>query len=124
MSIKKTVLSSLFVSCLALSAVVEARGGTGGDGGGMGGAGRSGGAFGGFDGGTAASNAGCSSCGGRKGPPQESYSYRSSYKSKNKSSSCPADARGAGVSQQRGHGGDLIRKGIESRDRDVDHDPR
>ena len=136
MSMKKTVLASLLVSCFALSTIVEARGGTGGNGGNRGSAGRSDGSgYGGYGGSSSSSSgssSGCSSCGGYKSPPQESFA-RSSYRGYSKhgyskqKQACPvasSPVRGSRATPRDGHGGDLIRKGNETRDRDVDHDHR
>jgi hypothetical protein len=122
MSTKKIVLASLIVSCIAMAGIVEARGGTGGNGGNMGRAGRSDGSSGGIGSG---SSSGCSSCGGGKSHSYEQTARISydGYKSHTKKS-CPVKIRGRASDARVDHSGDLIRKGDEARDHDVQHDPR
>lgn len=113
MSINKTLLAGLLVSCFAMTSAistsVDARGGTGGSGGGAGKAGRSDGA-----GMSSRSSSGCSSCGSHSSSSDSARSFSRYSKSKQ---SCPqAISRGIGTNPDRGHGGDLMRK---QNDRDV-----
>lgn len=116
MSTKNTVLATFLVSCLALSSVVEARGGTGGSGGGDGRGGRSDGSGIGSAQSLGRSSAGCSSCGSHGGYGETARSYSRSYKSKNSdSASCPSrDFRGRETSQKDRVGGDLLNEGLRT----------
>ncbi len=111
MSINKTLLAGLLVSCFAITSAistsVDARGGTGGHGGNGGKAGRSDG------GGMSSSSSGCSSCGGSKGYNGTGSARSSSQYSKSKQS-CPQQIRGIGTNPDRARGGDLMRKQNES----------